>query len=64
MTFEVGNELFGIRIECVEQIIMRPPITSVPKTPDFFIGLLNLRGDTISTIDLRNDLVSPPYHLP
>ena len=53
VTFEVGNELFGIRIESVEQIIIRPPITSVPKTPDFFIGLLNLRGDTISTIDLR-----------
>ncbi|MBF0353459.1 MAG: chemotaxis protein CheW [SAR324 cluster bacterium] len=53
MTFNVGSELFGVRIEIVQQIIRPPQITAIPRTPGFFLGVLNLRGETISTIDLR-----------
>lgn len=60
VTFEIGTELFGIRIEVVQQIISVPPITSVPRTPNFFLGMLNLRGETISAIDLRLRFGLPP----
>ena len=53
ITFNVGVELYGIEIKCVEQIIMPPPITLVPRTPKYFLGISNLRGDVISIIDLR-----------
>lgn len=53
VTFRVNKELFGVHIETVQQIISPDKITPVPKTPQYFMGLLNLRGETISTIDLR-----------
>ncbi|MGK5095200.1 chemotaxis protein CheW [Deltaproteobacteria bacterium TL4] len=53
VTFKVGDERFGVHIEVVQQIIRPPRITPIPRTPDFFLGVLNLRGETISTVDLR-----------
>ncbi len=53
VTFRIGKELFGFHIKAVQQIIPRIELTSVPRTPDYFLGILNLRGETISTIDLR-----------
>ena len=53
VTFNVGNELFGVDIMCVESIIPPQLITTVPRTPDYFLGIVNLRGEVISVIDMR-----------
>lgn len=54
VTFMVKTELFGVLIQSVEEIIIPPEkITPVPKAPHYFSGMINLRGEVISVIDLR-----------
>ncbi|MDA3791092.1 MAG: chemotaxis protein CheW [Desulfobacula sp.] len=53
LTFSLKNEEYGIGILKVKEIIGMMPITSVPRTPDFVKGVINLRGKVIPVIDLR-----------
>lgn len=53
LTFSLGSEEYGIGIVKVKEIIGMMPITSVPRTPDFMKGVINLRGKVIPVIDLR-----------
>ena len=53
LTFSLAQEEYGIGILQVKEIIGMMPITSVPRTPDFVKGVINLRGKVIPVIDLR-----------
>lgn len=53
LTFTLADEDYGIGILKVKEIIGMMPITSVPKTPQFVKGVINLRGKVIPVIDLR-----------
>ena len=53
LTFSLAGEEYGIGILQVKEIIGMLPITSVPRTPDFVKGVINLRGKVIPVIDLR-----------
>ncbi len=53
LTFSLADEEYGIGILKIKEIIGRMHITTVPKTPDFVKGVINLRGKVIPIIDLR-----------
>lgn len=53
LTFRLGNEEYGVGIMRIREIIGMMPITSVPQTPPFVKGVINLRGKVIPVIDLR-----------
>ncbi len=53
LTFSLEDEEYGIGILKVKEIIGMMPITSVPRTPEFVKGVINLRGKVIPVIDLR-----------
>lgn len=53
LSFEVNNELFGIEILDVKEIIALMEITQIPKMPNFVKGVINLRGQIIPIIDFR-----------
>lgn len=53
VTFSLGSEEFGVDIVCVQEIIRIPPITRVPKAPDYVEGVINLRGNVIPVVSLR-----------
>lgn len=53
MTFRSGNEYYGIGINYVNEIIGIQPITEVPESEDYIMGLINLRGKIIPVIDVR-----------
>ena len=53
LTFALSNEAYGVAILTVREIIGITEITSVPKTPEFVKGVINLRGKVIPVIDLR-----------
>ncbi|MBF0102783.1 MAG: purine-binding chemotaxis protein CheW [Desulfobacterales bacterium] len=53
LTFSLANEDYGIGILKIKEIIGMMPITSVPQTPVFVKGVINLRGKVIPVIDLR-----------
>jgi purine-binding chemotaxis protein CheW len=53
LTFILGNEVYGIEILKAREIIGLMDITSVPQTPEYMKGVINLRGKVIPVIDLR-----------
>lgn len=54
LTFQVGNEEFGISIRHVTEIIGLQKITDVPDMPGFIKGVINLRGKVIPVMDVRS----------
>ncbi|MDR1578528.1 MAG: chemotaxis protein CheW [Deltaproteobacteria bacterium] len=53
LRFELGGEYYGLDILKIREINGMMEITSVPQTPQFMRGLINLRGKVIPVIDLR-----------
>jgi purine-binding chemotaxis protein CheW len=53
LTFSLNEEEYGIGILKVKEIIGMMAITSIPRTPEFVKGVINLRGKVIPVIDLR-----------
>lgn len=52
----IGNELYGIHIGYVDNIVRMQKITRVPKAQDYFVGVINLRGDVIPVMSIRTRL--------
>ena len=50
--FGLGKEEFGVDIFAVKEIIRMPPMTRVPNSPIFVVGVVNIRGKVIPIIDL------------
>jgi len=53
LTFTLADEEYGIGILKIKEIIGMMPVTTVPQTPEFVKGVINLRGKVIPVIDLR-----------
>jgi purine-binding chemotaxis protein CheW len=51
--FKLGNESFGVKVEQIREIVKIGDVTSVPKMPSFIEGVMNLRGQITTIIDLR-----------
>jgi purine-binding chemotaxis protein CheW len=59
-TFFLNGEMFALRVEDVQEVLMHQPLTPVPLAPEHVVGLLNLRGQIMSAVDLRKRLHFPP----
>nr|WP_206762662.1 chemotaxis protein CheW [Mobilitalea sibirica] len=53
LTFQIGNETYGLGISFVKEIIGMHPITEVPEIPEYLKGIINLRGKIIPVMDVR-----------
>ncbi|MDH4320651.1 MAG: chemotaxis protein CheW [Desulfobulbaceae bacterium] len=53
LTFSLAREEYGLLINQVKEIIGMMPVSSIPQTPQFIKGVINLRGKVIPIIDLR-----------
>ena len=53
LTFTLAGEGYGLEILRVREIIAMMDITTVPRTPAFIKGVINLRGKVIPVVDLR-----------
>jgi purine-binding chemotaxis protein CheW len=58
-TFAVGDMVFGVEVERVQEAIRFQAMTPVPLAPSVVGGLLNLRGQIVTAIDLRTRLGLP-----
>jgi purine-binding chemotaxis protein CheW len=58
-TFFVADLFFGIDVLRVQEVLRCQPMTRVPKAPGVIEGLMNLRGQIVTAIDMRRLL-----HLP
>lgn len=54
--FTLGIEKFAIPLLEVKEVIGNIEITPIPKSPDYYEGVMNLRGQIIPVIDLRTKL--------
>jgi purine-binding chemotaxis protein CheW len=55
-TFFLGEFLFGLEVGQVREVLRAQRITRVPLAPAMFSGLINLRGQIITAVDLRQRL--------
>lgn len=53
MTFGCCDEVYGISLDNVNEIIGLQQYTEIPETEDYIMGLINLRGKIIPVIDVR-----------
>ncbi len=54
LTFNLGDEGYGLEILKVQEIIGIQTITKIPRTPAYVKGVINLRGKVIPVVDLRS----------
>ncbi|MDD4974847.1 MAG: chemotaxis protein CheW [Bacteriovorax sp.] len=54
--FSLGKEDYAIPLLMVREVISVPDTTPIPKSPPHFLGIMNLRGQVISVVDLRKKL--------
>lgn len=59
-TFRLGGHLFGVPVETVQEVLREQALTRVPLSSKEVSGLINLRGQIVITIDLRERMGLPP----
>ena len=52
LTFQMIDKSYGLEILNIKEIIEYSEVTEVPMTPDFILGVINLRGRVVPVIDL------------
>lgn len=63
MTFNIGEQIYGIEIQYVTEIIGMQHITKVPHVPDYIKGIINVRSKVVPIVDIRTRFGKPeiPY---
>lgn len=59
VTFCLADELFGVEVNRTREILSVVAVTSVPQTPDYMLGVINLRGQVVPVVDMRLKLGLP-----
>jgi purine-binding chemotaxis protein CheW len=59
-TFFVAELFFGVDVLNVQEVLRFQPMTPVPQAPGVIEGLINLRGQIVTAIDMRRRLGLPP----
>ncbi len=54
LTFNIGEQIYGIEIPHVVEIIGVPPITTVPGVPGYIKGIINVRSKVVPVVNIRN----------
>lgn len=60
LVFAVGPERFALPLTQVREVIATQPVTSLPGSPGWLVGLTNLRGELVPVVDLTRLLDLPP----
>jgi len=53
LSFELDEEIFALDISKVREVLDFTSVTKVPQTPDFMLGVINLRGSVVPVVDMR-----------
>ena len=59
LTFQLGEEFYGVDILRVQEIKGYTTVTKIPNTPDYIKGVLNLRGTIVPIVELRTTFGMP-----
>lgn len=53
LSFKLEEEVFALDISKVREVLDFTKVTKVPQTPDFMLGVINLRGSVVPVVDMR-----------
>lgn len=53
VTFKLGEEVYGINVMQVQEVLRLTEIAPVPGAPNYVMGIINLRGNVVTVIDAR-----------
>ncbi len=53
LTFKLKEEVYALDISKVREVLDFTAITKVPQTPDYMLGVINLRGSVVPVVDMR-----------
>ncbi|MCS7215514.1 MAG: chemotaxis protein CheW [Thermodesulfovibrio sp.] len=53
LTFTLNEEIFALDIKSVKEVLDYTKITKIPQTPDYMLGVINLRGNVAPVVDLK-----------
>lgn len=53
LSFVLDGDWFGVEISGIQEVLEYRNVTQVPRTPEFMLGVINLRGKVIPVVDLR-----------
>jgi purine-binding chemotaxis protein CheW len=53
VTFRLGEETYGVNVMQVQEVLRITEIAPVPGSPDYVVGIINLRGNVVTVIDTR-----------
>jgi len=56
LTFMLGKEIFAVDISTVREVLELTAVTRIPRTPKFMRGVINLRGNAVPVVDMRQKL--------
>jgi len=56
VTFVIGELFFGVEVKTVQEVLRAQSITRVPLAPEAVRGLINLRGQIVSAVDMHRRL--------
>lgn len=63
LTFLVADPFFGVDVHSVQEVLRAQQMSRVPKTPEVSEGLIHLRGEIVTAIDMRRRLKLPPREI-
>ena len=63
VTFCIGEETYGIAVMQVREVIRVSDITPVPGADEHILGIINLRGNVVTVLDMHRLLALPPADL-
>lgn len=55
LTFKLEEEVFALEISRVREVLEFTNVTKIPRTPNFMLGVINLRGNVVPIVDMRTE---------
>jgi purine-binding chemotaxis protein CheW len=53
LSFRLDQDWFALRVDRLVEVLPLPKLTRVPSVPDHILGVINLRGEVLSAVDLK-----------
>jgi purine-binding chemotaxis protein CheW len=61
VTFRLGEEVYGVNVMQVQEVLRMSEIAPVPGAPGYVLGIINLRGNVVTVMDTRHRFGLPPH---
>ncbi len=61
VTFRLEEEVYGVNVMQVQEVLRMTDIAPVPGAPSYVLGIINLRGNVVTVMDTRSRFALPPH---